>query len=247
MLPASLSSSRLSAGIIRANGPAGRDGRLVQAPRQRFVPVAQGDGVRPAGAPGSILASERTDAFPLFTVRSKQLPAPPSPRPRKRSGTGGQGPLFEAAKGVRSAYNSCCPAPNTFPGDFVDTFLLSMLPIVAVLLFVLYHTLRRIQCPDCGDTLPLLYSPFKKTRRMWRAGGYLCARCGCETNRAGQKVTADTPEPPFPTLQWALLAVLLLLGIGLGAGALLIGPPVPAPPAAAAPLAAPAPPAVVAP
>jgi hypothetical protein len=80
---------------------------------------------------------------------------------------------------------------------------------------------RAVKCPDCGDTLPMFCSPFKKTRRMWQVGGYLCARCGCETNMAGQKVTADTPPAPFPTRTWALLAVGLLVGVGLGASLIL--------------------------
>ena len=116
----------------------------------------------------------------------------------------------------------------------MDTLWLSMWPFLVVLAFVLFHALRRVQCPDCGDPLPVFYSPFQKTRRMWRAGGYLCARCGCETNMAGQKVTADTPPAPFPTLQCALLAVALLVGIGL-AGVMLIAPAA-APAAAASPV-----------
>ena len=89
--------------------------------------------------------------------------------------------------------------------------------------FFLFHALHRVKCPDCGETLPPFLSPLKKTRRMWREGGYLCARCGCETNTAGQKVTADTPPAPFPTLQWAVLAVLLLIGVGLAATLIVVG------------------------
>ena len=36
-----------------------------------------------------------------------------------------------------------------------------------------------------------------------------------ETDSAGRKVTADTAMPPFPTRQWALVGVLLLVGLGL--------------------------------
>lgn len=117
----------------------------------------------------------------------------------------------------------------------VDIMLVSILPFLVPLAFVLYHALRNVRCPECGDPLPPFCSPWRKTRRMWRAGGYLCNRCGCEANAAGQKVTADTPLTPLPTLQLALLAVLLLAGVGLGASALLIGPAVPAPPMVAAP------------
>jgi DNA-directed RNA polymerase subunit RPC12/RpoP len=116
----------------------------------------------------------------------------------------------------------------------MDTIWLSMLPLLVPLAFVLVHALRRIECPDCGVPLPVFYSPFRKTRRMWRAGGYLCARCGCETNMAGQKVTCDTPPAPFPALQWAVLALFLLVGVGLAASLTLIGPAAP-PVAVAAP------------
>jgi hypothetical protein len=105
----------------------------------------------------------------------------------------------------------------------MDTILISMLPLLVPLAFVLYYALHPVKCPDCGDTLPMFYSPFKKTRRMWRAGGYLCARCGCETNMVGQKVTANTPPAPFPAFQCALLAVGLLVGVGLAAGLIFCG------------------------
>ncbi len=117
----------------------------------------------------------------------------------------------------------------------MDTILLSMLPLLVPIAFLLFHALHRVKCPDCGETLPLLVSPFKKTRRMWRAGGYLCARCGCETNAAGQKVTADTPAAPVPTLQWALLAVFLLIGVGLVASLIVVGERAPVAPVVAAP------------
>jgi hypothetical protein len=118
----------------------------------------------------------------------------------------------------------------------MDTIWLSMAPLLVPLAFVLFLTLRSVKCPDCGDPLPLFYSPFQKTRRMWRAGGYLCPRCGCETDMAGRKVTADTPPAAFPTLQWALLAVLLLVGVGLAAGGMLIRSAVPAVAVAAPPV-----------
>lgn len=118
----------------------------------------------------------------------------------------------------------------------MDTIWLSMAPFLVALAFVLFLALRRVKCPDCGDPLPIFYSPFKKTRRMWRAGGYLCPRCGCETDMAGRKVTADTPPAPFPTLHWALLAVILLVGVGLAAGGTLISSAVPAVAVAAPPV-----------
>ena len=120
----------------------------------------------------------------------------------------------------------------------MDTILIMLIAMILLVpfAFLLSQAFHRVKCPDCGETLPLFYSPFKKTRRMWRAGGYLCARCACETDTTGRKVTAESPLPPVPVLQWALLSVLLLVGLGLGtAGWFVTARAVPAPLAVAAP------------
>jgi hypothetical protein len=118
-------------------------------------------------------------------------------------------------------------------------YLIPLSPLLVPLVFFLWYALRRVDCPDCGAPLPMFYSPFRKTRRMWRAGGYLCARCGCETDMAGRKVTTYTPLPPFPARQWALVGVLLLVGLGLAtAGWSVAGRAVP-PPVVALPQQAP--------
>lgn len=114
-----------------------------------------------------------------------------------------------------------------------------LLPLVVLIVLWPYLTAPRVRCPDCGELLPLFYSPFKLTRRMWREGGHLCVRCGCETNIAGQKVTADTPLEPFPTRRWTMLAFALLVGLGFVASVRLIGPPMIAAPVAAPPVPAP--------
>ncbi len=64
--------------------------------------------------------------------------------------------------------------------------LFVMLPFLVFAAFLLYQASRKIDCPDCGAPLPTLMSPLRKTRRIWRDGGYLCARCGCETDVAGK-------------------------------------------------------------
>jgi hypothetical protein len=139
------------------------------------------------------------------------------------------------------AYNNRRPTANISVEDDMDILLISMLPMLVPFVFlIVYGVGRAPQCPDCGSTLPVWVSPFKKTRRMWRAGGFLCARCGCETDFAGQKVTAATPPAPFPTLQWALLAVLLLIGAGLVTAALVRMHPEPPALAVAPPVVVPA-------
>lgn len=114
--------------------------------------------------------------------------------------------------------------------------------LLLVVLIVLWPflTAPRLRCPDCGEMFPRFYSPFKQTRRMWREGGRLCARCGCEANIAGQKVTADTPLEPFPTRRWTTLAFALLLGAGFMASVRLLSPPMMVAPVAAPPAQAPA-------
>ena len=114
------------------------------------------------------------------------------------------------------------------------------LPVLVIAALFLIYAMRRVDCPDCGAALPKFYPPLRKTRRMWQAGGYLCARCGCETDVAGRKITADTPLPPIPARQWALVGVLLVVGLGLAtAGWFIAGRTAVAPPVAAVPQQAP--------
>jgi len=55
------------------------------------------------------------------------------------------------------------------------------------------------------------------------AGGYICAQCGCETNRAGEKV-ADGHLVRVPAARWVMLAVALLAAVGLLAAVRFTGP-----------------------
>ena len=124
--------------------------------------------------------------------------------------------------------------------------ILTALFLLLFAFFLVVGPLRRAgSCPGCGDALPFFQSPFTKTRRQWLTGGYVCKRCGCETNLAGQKVTADSPPARFPIVQVCLLFVAMLGGAGLF-GVLLKKPigvllekPIPNQVAAEAPLAAP--------
>ncbi|MEQ1824498.1 MAG: hypothetical protein ABL921_01060 [Pirellula sp.] len=104
--------------------------------------------------------------------------------------------------------------------------------------FVIFVLLRRPgACPECGDALPIFQSPFTKTRRQWLVGGYVCQRCGCATNMAGQKVTADSPPARFPIVTACLLLVAMLGGVGLLG--VMFAKPIPNHAAAEAPLVAP--------
>lgn len=55
---------------------------------------------------------------------------------------------------------------------------------------------RRRACPGCNKPLPLIQSPFTKTRRQWFEGGYVCPNCGCEADITGKKVPAETAPQP---------------------------------------------------
>jgi len=48
-----------------------------------------------------------------------------------------------------------------------------LISVISAVAFVAFYLLRSVKCPDCGAPLPLFYSPFRKTRRMWREGGSL--------------------------------------------------------------------------
>jgi len=116
-----------------------------------------------------------------------------------------------------------------------------ILPVLILLLFAFFLIVVPLRrpgpCPECGKAMPVFQSPLTKTRRQWLAGGYVCQHCGCETNLAGQKVTADSPPARFPIVQVCLLFVAILGGGGLFS--VMLAKPIPNQAAAEAPLAAP--------
>lgn len=70
--------------------------------------------------------------------------------------------------------------------------MIALAPFAILFAILLYGVMRRVNCPGCGARLYGLQSPFTKTRRQWLEGGYLCSRCGCETDLAGRKVENGT-------------------------------------------------------
>jgi hypothetical protein len=119
--------------------------------------------------------------------------------------------------------------------------LLPLLMFVPFFVILLGFRRRRRNCPDCGEPLPRIQSPFTKTRRQWVEGGYLCGSCGCETDLAGQKVAPGTGPRPG----WMVRSVLLVMPPAIAAVILLLvaislskqeaGPPVAPDPLLAAP------------
>ena len=87
-----------------------------------------------------------------------------------------------------------------------------MLPFAIFFAWLFGFGMRRSkQCPDCGEPLPILQSPFTKTKRQWWEGGYLCPKCGCETDTAGRRILAGTP--PRPGSIASGIALLVVTGI----------------------------------
>jgi hypothetical protein len=83
---------------------------------------------------------------------------------------------------------------------------LPVLPFAVFFAWLFRFGMRRgKRCPDCGDRLPIIQAPFKKTKRQWIEGGYLCPSCSCEVDIAGRKVPAGTGPR----------AKLLMIGIAL--------------------------------
>ncbi len=117
----------------------------------------------------------------------------------------------------------------------MDIILPALLPFMILVPWLLLR--RPASCLECGDALPLFQSPLTKTRRQWFAGGYVCQRCGCETNLAGQKLTADSPPARFPIVKVCWLFVAMLGGAGLFS--VMLAKPVPNHAVAEAPLASP--------
>jgi hypothetical protein len=65
--------------------------------------------------------------------------------------------------------------------------------LVFAVVFIYFQAMQRKVCPHCNQPLPLYYSPFKKTKRQWVEGGYVCPHCGCESDVTGREVPAGTP------------------------------------------------------
>lgn len=68
--------------------------------------------------------------------------------------------------------------------------LITFVPFFAWLIFSLGS---RKTCPDCGQALSPIQSPFTKTKRQWIEGGYVCTKCACEADQAGSKVPPNAP------------------------------------------------------
>jgi hypothetical protein len=50
-----------------------------------------------------------------------------------------------------------------------------------------------MSCPECGEPLSPFQSPFRKTKRQWIEGGYVCVKCGCESDLAAGKMGLNMP------------------------------------------------------
>ena len=90
---------------------------------------------------------------------------------------------------------------------------LPLLPF-AILWLLMFGLAPGKPCPDCGEILPQVQSPFTKTKRQWIEGGYLCRNCGCEADYAGRKVVAGT-EPSKIRLMVTGTALFVSVIIGL--------------------------------
>jgi hypothetical protein len=115
-------------------------------------------------------------------------------------------------------------------------FLIVLLPLLAVMAFVLLFAWHRPGCPDCGVRLPSFVSPFGRTRKMWLHGGCHCPHCGCETDAAGRRMADSPTTGRRAALHWVLAACLPLTGLGVVLAPKLLMPRgVEAPPVVVAP------------
>jgi DNA-directed RNA polymerase subunit RPC12/RpoP len=123
----------------------------------------------------------------------------------------------------RLAAKNVDPNANFFAEVTMETIWFAFAPFLVLFAILFLNARRRVECPDCGATMPFFSSPFQKTRRMWAEGGYRCQECGCETDTNGRKVDEETPSTKSHALEWALLVIALLVGAGLGWAAMLVG------------------------
>ena len=88
----------------------------------------------------------------------------------------------------------------------------AFLPFGVFIAWLILMTMRRrIACPNCETPLSRIQSPLTKTRRQWWEGGYVCQSCGCESDRAGNRVPAGTaPQRRSIITGIALLAIVAI-------------------------------------
>jgi hypothetical protein len=95
----------------------------------------------------------------------------------------------------------------------MNTIWFSLLPFTVFFAWFFIGRARR-SCPNCGRSLPRTVSPFRKTRRQWLEGGWVCSHCGCEVNSAGEEVVAATAQNRRAmTLQVSLVAMVTALAV----------------------------------
>jgi hypothetical protein len=118
-----------------------------------------------------------------------------------------------------------------------DQFLAVFMPLLMFVPFFVFLVFgqRRRDCPDCGRPLPLIQSPFTKTRLQWLEGGYLCRNCRCETDLTGQKVAPGTSPRPGWLVPWVLLVPPAIVGVVLLFFGIRVSRQEPAPPLAPEP------------
>jgi hypothetical protein len=98
----------------------------------------------------------------------------------------------------------------------MDSTFWVFVAFVPFFLFIFLNGRDR-SCPECGGPLPVLQSPLTKTKRQWVEGGYLCPRCGCESDIAGARVAPGTGYSRGALLR----GIALIAAAGLPAAALI--------------------------
>lgn len=90
-------------------------------------------------------------------------------------------------------------------------FVAVLWPFAGLAIIILLPYLQPARnCPDCGTPLPRFQSSATKTRAQWLRGGYLCSQCGCECDRKGNRLAANSDHRPAPLLGTVLVSTALL-------------------------------------
>ena len=78
-------------------------------------------------------------------------------------------------------------------------------PVLVFIGFLAFSLPRPVDCSECGTRLSIWVNPFRKSRRMWCEGGFLCPNCDCETDLQGRKVAAGTLPRPGAMRRYGLM------------------------------------------
>ena len=93
--------------------------------------------------------------------------------------------------------------------------LLPLLPFVPMVVLIIVSCCRRAPCPLCGELLRT--RAFRRTKRQWAHGGFVCEQCDCEVSISGHLIDPSTPVSMAVIVTWlCVLGLVVAINVLIG-------------------------------